>query len=52
MGEKTDHVLDHSDGLAELACYSLDIAIVNKTLFVLHVLQHLGDPRSDLSLNE
>jgi hypothetical protein len=52
MGEKTHNILDHSDRLADLPSDSMNIAIVNKTLSVLHVLQHFGDSSSDLTLNE
>jgi hypothetical protein len=50
--KKADHILDDSDRLSQLPSDSLDIGVANVTLLMLNLLQHLGNPSSDLSFNE
>jgi hypothetical protein len=51
MREETDHILDHSHGFADLARNPLDFLGADVSIAMLHVLQHQGDARSNLTIH-
>jgi hypothetical protein len=48
--KETDDILNDSQWLSHLSRDTLNLGVADKPELVLHLLQHLGDSRADLTI--